>query len=180
MKNWYIRVLSLFSCLAVFGCSPEQPVVAPSVQQAVISPAEREKIRLLINELQTIAGLSDKTFAILGQEAKALVTGEKKTVDLVALVDKTKNEILAAGTDMAAKSLPEGLPPGIKQNLQEAKDGLLKAGQLKSESLEVMKRLVEEKRPGILLEYRGMVSAAAKQIDEAQMKLKQVQMAAGL
>ena len=180
MKIWNIRVLSLFSCLAVFGCSPEQQAVAPPVQQAVISPAEREKIRLLVKELQTVAGLSDKTFAILGQEAKALVTGEKKSVDQATLVDKTKNELLVAGTGMAAKSLPEGLPAGIKQNLQEAKDGLIKAGQLKSESLEVMKRLVEEKRPGILLEYRAKVSAAKKQLDEAMVKLKQVQAAAGI
>ena len=43
-----------------------------------------------------------------------------------------------------------------------------------------MKRLVEEKRPGILLEYRGKVSAAAKQMDEAMVKLKQVQTAAGI
>lgn len=180
MKIWNLRVLLLFSCLAVFGCSPEQQSVASPAQQAVISPAEREKIRLLVKELQGVAGLSDKTFAILGQEAKALMTGEKKSVDVVALVDKTKNELLAAGSDMAAKSLPEGLPPGIKQNLQEAKAGLIKAGQLKSESLEVMKRLAEEKKPGILLEYRGKVSAAAKQMDEALVKLKQVQLAAGL
>lgn len=145
MKIRCIRVLSLFSCLAIFGCSSEQQSVAPSVQQAVVSPAEREKIRLLVKELQAVAGLSDKTFAILGQEAKALVTGEKKSVDLVALVDKTKNELLAAGTDMATKSLPEGLPPGIKQNLQEAKDGLIKAGQLKGESLEVMSGLLKRR-----------------------------------
>ena len=181
MKIWSIRVLSLFSCLAFFGCSPgQQSVTPPAQEQAVISQADREKIRLLVKELQMVAGLSDKTFAILGQEAKALVTGEKKTVDLAAIVDKTKNELLAAGKGMAAKPLPDGLPAGIKQNLQEAKDGLIKAGQLKSESLEVMKRLVEEKRPGILLEYRGKVSAAAKQMDEAMVKLKQVQTAAGI
>lgn len=181
MKIWSICVLSLFSCLAFFGCSSEQQsVTAPVQEQLVISQADREKIRLLVKELQLVAGLSDKTFEILGQEAKALVTGEKKTVDLTALVDKTKNELLAAGSGMAAKSLPEGLPAGIKQNLQEAKEGLIKAGQLKSESLEVMKRLVEEKRPTILLEYRTKVSAAAKQLDETMVKLKQVQTAAGI
>jgi len=181
MKIWSICVLSLFSCLALFGCSPEQKSVTPPVkEQAAISLADREKIRLLVKELQMVAGLSDKMFAILGQEAKSLVTGEKKSVDLAALVDKTKNELLAAGKEMAAKSLPSGIPAGIKQDLQEAKDGLIKAGQLKSESLEVMKRLVEEKRPTILLEYRTKVSAAAKQLDEAMVKLKQVQTAAGI
>ena len=181
MKIWSICILSLFSCITVSGCSPErQPVLEPEQKQSAISPADREKIRLLVKELQLVAGLSDKTFTILGQEAKALVTGEKKSFDLAALVDKTKNELLAAGKGMAAKSLPEGLPVGIKQNLQEAKEGLIKAGQLKSESLEVMKRLVEEKRPTILLEYRSKVSAATKQFDEAMVKLKQVQVAAGI
>lgn len=174
-------MLSLFSCLVIVGCSSEQQsVTALAQEQVAISQSDREKIRLAVKELQLVAGLSDKTFEILGQEAKSLISGEKKSVDLASLVDKAKNELLAAGAEMTLKTLPEGLPAGIKQNLQEAKDGLIKAGQLKGESLEVMKRLVEEKKPTILLEYRSKLSDAKKQLDEAMVKLGQVQTAAGI
>ena len=66
----------------------------------------------------------------------------------------------------------------IRQNLQEAKEAMVKAGQLKSESLDTVKRLMEEKKPTILLEYRSKLSDASKQLDEAMLKLKQAQVAA--
>lgn len=172
-------VLTILFCLAVFGCSGEKPRTEPVQEPLAISQEDRERVRSVVMELQSLAGLSDKTFEILGQEAKSLLTGEK-TLDLAALADKSKNELLAAGASMTTRSLPAGLPAGIQQNLQEAKTGLIKAGQLKSESLEIMKRLIEEKSPAIFLEYRSKMAAAAKELDEAMAKLKVVQTAAGI
>ena len=59
--------------------------------------------------------------------------------DPVALVERGENELFAAGAAMAAKSLPDGLPPGIGQRLREAKEGMARVSQLKAESLEVVK-----------------------------------------
>lgn len=175
-----ICVLTIFFCLAVLGCSGEKPRTEPVQEPLAISQEDRERVRSVVKELQSLAGLSDKTFEILGQEAKSLLTGEKKALDLAALADRTKNELLAAGASMTTRSLPAGLPTGIQQNLQEAKTGLIKAGQLKSESLEIMKRLVDEKSPAIFLEYRSKMAAAAKELDEAMTKLKVVQADAGI
>lgn len=175
-----ICVLTTFFCLAVLGCSGEKPRNEPVQEPLAISHEDRESIRSVLKELQSLAGLSDKTFEILGQEAKSLLTGEKKDLDLAGLADKTKNELRAAVTTIASKPLPEGLPAGIQQNLQEAKEGLIKAGQLKSESLEIMKRLLEEKSPAIFLEYRSKMAAAVKELNEAMAKLKVVQTAAGI
>jgi hypothetical protein len=176
-----ISGLTVFLCLAVFGCTPERETGVTSVQeQSVVSLADREKIRVIVDELQGIEGLSHKAFELVGQEIKGLATGEKKSLDLAALVDKAKIEVLATGSGMAAKSLPAGLPPGIGQSLKEAKEGMVRAGQLKAESLEVVKRFIEEKNPVILLEYRSKLAMASKQLDGAMAKLKQVQAAAGI
>ena len=174
-------ILTVFLFLAVFGCTPERDVGAiPAQEQSVVTPADREKVRRIVNELQGIEGLSRKTFDLIGQEIKALASGEKISLDPVALVEKAKKELLAAGAAMVAKPLPDGLPPGIGQGLQEAKEGMVRASQLKAESLEVVKRFMEEKNPVVLMEYRSKLSIASKQLDEAMAKLKQVQAAAGI
>ena len=174
-------VLTAFFILAVFGCTPEREVGAiPAQEQSVISLADREKVRLIVNEFLGIERLPHKTFELIGQEVKGLATGEKKSPDPVALVEKAKNELLAAGAAIAAQPLPDGLPPGIRQSLQEAREGMLRAGQLKAESLEVVKRFMEEKNPVVLMEYRSKLSTASKQLDEAMAKLKQVQAEAGI
>ena len=106
-------VLTVFLFLAVFGCTPEREVGAiPAQEQSVVTPADREKVRLIVNELQGIEGLSRKTFDRIGQEIKALARGEKISLDPVALVEKSENELLAAGVAMAAKSLSDAFPRG--------------------------------------------------------------------
>ena len=57
---------------------------------------------------------------------------------------------------------------------------MVRASQLRAESLEVVKRFIKEKNPVVLLEYRSKLSIASKQLDEAMAKLKQVQAAAGI
>ena len=181
MKFSSICIWAAFLFPVVLGCTPEkQNEAAPAHEQSVLNETDRERVRTMIQDLQLTAGLPQRTFELLRKEVTALSTGKSEAVTLAALVDLAKSQILAAGADLSAKTLPEGLPAGIRQDLQQAKEAMIKAGQLKSESLDAVQRFMEEKKPMILLEYRSKLSASAKQLEEARVMLKQVRDAAGI
>ena len=108
MKIWSVCVLGILLCPAISACTPEhQPPAATTREQSVLSQADREKVLDVVKELQSVNGLSDKLFELLGKEVKVLATGERTSVDLGALLEKAKNELLTAGAGIKCK-VPAG------------------------------------------------------------------------
>ncbi|MRR06130.1 MAG: hypothetical protein EG828_04175 [Deltaproteobacteria bacterium] len=184
MTRSILLISALLSTLFV-GCSSdrnENPVTstAPPEQVKALSQADREKIATFEKELFDVEKLSKKALALVGNELKQVITGEKETVDASALVDEAKGEAKKSLDSLVAKAVPAKLPPWFTQNLVEAKKGFSAAYMAKIESFEAIKGFAEEKSPSALLEYKQKGALADKQFQEARERLAAVLTASGL
>jgi len=178
MTRSILLISALLSTLLT-GCSSdrnENPVTstAPPEQVKALSQADREKIAIFEKELFDVEKLSKKALALVGNELKQVITGEKETVDASALVDEAKGEAKKSLDSLVAKAVPAKLPPWFTQNLVEAKKGFSAAYTAKIESFEAIKRFAEEKSPAALLEYKKKGALADKQFQEARERLAAV------
>jgi hypothetical protein len=184
MKRSIILIAALFSTL-IAGCSSDKKETAvsstaPPEQVKALSQSDREKIASFEKELFDVEKLSKKALALVGNELKQVMTGEKKTVDASALVDEAKGEAKKSLDSLVAKAVPAKLPPWFTQNLMEVKKGFSDAYTAKIESFEAIKRFAEEKSPAALLEYKQKGALADKQFQAARAKLTAVLTASGL
>ena len=167
------------------GCSSEQKdtslsSVAPPEQIKALSQADREKIAAFEKELFDIERISKKAMALVGNEVRQVITGEKDSVDAAALVDAAKGEAKKSLDNLVTKYVPAKLPPWFSQNLIDAKNGYSAAYTAKIESFAAIKRFVDEKSPTALLEYRQKAALADKQFQDARVRLAAVLKASGL
>jgi hypothetical protein len=184
MTRNILLIAALLSSLFA-GCSSdknEQPVTstAPPEQVKALSQTDREKIATFEKELFDVEKLSKKAMALVGNELKQVITGEKKSVDAAALVDAAKGEAKKSLDSLVAKAVPAKLPPWFTQNLMSAKKGFSEAYTAKIESFEAIKRFAEEKSPSALLEYKQKGAFADKKFQEARERLAAVLDASGL
>lgn len=184
MTRSILLISALLSSLFV-GCSSdrnEKPVtsVAPQEQVKALSQADREKIATFEKELFDIEKLSKNALALVGNELKQVITGEKETVDASVLVDEAKGEAKNSLDSLVAKAVPAKLPPWFTQNLVEAKKGFSDAYRAKIESFEAIKRFAEEKSLAALLEYKQKGALADKQFQADRERLAAVLTASGL
>lgn len=171
---------SLFTVTAV-GCSSEKvPEQVTEQKTMALSSIEQEKIRLFMKELNTVTELPDKTFSLVAQELMVLVAGNWDVTRLNGLMATAGKEVADMTRRLAAIAVPDGISPEIKQQLQKLKDGVVTAGQLKGESLAVITRALEEKKPMILLEYRKKMAEVGKQLDEVRQNMKKLQTDTGI
>ena len=178
MTRSILLISALLSTLLT-GCSSdrnENPVTstAPQEQVKALSQADREKIATFEKELFDVEKISKKAMALIGNEIKQVITGEKKAVDASTLVDAAKGEAKKSLDSLVAKAVPAKLPPWFTQNLVEAKKGFSAAYTAKIESFEAIKRFAEEKSPAALLEYKKKGALADKQFQEARERLAAV------
>lgn len=178
MTAW---LLTAFFGVAVAGCSPESRQDTAPVQKAMdLSLAEREKIQRFVQELYPVVELPDKTLALISKELMALVAGEWSSARLTGLVATARSEVLAMTGRLASLPVPAGISTDVRQQLENVKEGLVKAGQLKSEALDAVKRSIEEKKPTILLEFRSKLAEVSKQLDDVRQELKKIQNDTGI
>jgi len=180
-KVFFMAIMTV----AIFGCSSEKKETqamstAPPEQVKSLSQADKEKIMAFKKELFDIEKLSNKALALVGDEIKLVVKGEKDAVDVASLVDKAKSESKKSLDNLLKETVPGKLPPWFTQNLAEAKKGFLDGYKIKAESFAAVKRFVDEKSPMALLEYKQKDAQANKLLQDARGKLDNVLAAAGL
>jgi len=183
MTKSILLIAALISSLFA-GCSSdrnEKPVTptAPPEEVRALSQGDREKIAAFEKELFSIENLSKKALAIVGNELKQVLKGEKDTVDVTALVEKAKGEASQSLNNLLTVAVPAKLPPWFTQNLMDAKKGFSDAYTAKIESFEAVKRFVDEKSPAALLEYRQKGTLADRQFQDARERLAAVLKASG-
>jgi hypothetical protein len=184
MTRSILLIAALFSFLFA-GCSSDKKETAvsstaPPEQVKALSQADREKIASFGKELFDVEKLSKKAMALVGNELKQVITGEKESVDAAALVDAAKVEAKKSLDSLVAKAVPAKLPPWFTQNLVDAKKGFSEAYTAKIESFEAIRRFAEEKSPSSLLEYKQKGALADKQFQAARERLAAVLDASGL
>jgi hypothetical protein len=184
MTRNILLIAALLSSLFA-GCSSdrnEKPVTStvPPEQVKALSQTDREKIATFEKELFDVEKLSKKAMALIGNELKQAITGEKETMDASALVDAAKGEAKKSLDSLLATTVPAKLPLWFTQNLVSAKKGFSDAYTAKIESFEAIKRFSEEKNPSDLLEYKQKGALADKKFQEARERLAAVLDASGL
>ncbi len=180
-----LLLLAAVVSLSLLGCSSEKKqeqasTPAPPEQIKLLSRADREKIIAFKKDLLDIENVSKKALALVGDEIKLVVKGEKESVDVASLVDKAKVEAGKSLNELITKSVPEKLPTWFSRNLADAKKGFQEGYTAKMESFAAIKRFIDEKSPMALLEYRQKDSQADKLLQDARGKLTLVLAAAGL
>ncbi len=182
MKNRFIRaiiVLTLFG--AIFGCSSEKPVEVPQKQRVIpLSLADKEKVAAFRNEMVSLENLSDKTLKLAGKEIMNLAKGGEFSMNLSDLAGKAGSECRQTCEALAKKAVPETLPPEIKANLSEAKDGLMAGYKAYGESFAAINSLITEKKPLALIEYKRKSSQANDLIAAANSRLEKALGLAGI
>ncbi len=171
--------------IALVGCSSEKKETqvtapAPPEQIRLLSEADKEKIIAFKNELLDIENVSKKAFALVGDELKLVLKGEKDAFDVASLVDKAKSESGKCVDNLLKEAVPETLPPWFRKNLQDVKNGFMDGYKAKIESFAAVKRFVDEKNPKALLDYRQKEAEANKLLQDARDKLTVVMAATGL
>ncbi len=180
-----LLLLAAVVSLSLLGCSSEKKqeqvsAPAPPEQIKLLSQADREKIIAFKKDLLDIENVSKKALALVGDEIKLVVKGEKESVDVASLVDKAKVEAGKSLNQLITKSVPEKLPPWFSRNLADAKKGFQEGYAAKMESFAAIKRFIDEKSPMALLEYRQKDTQADKLLHDASGKLTLVLAAAGI
>lgn len=183
MKRSMIVIVAIISLIGA-GCSSEQKDTslssgAPPEQIKALSQTDREKIVAYEKELFDIERISKKAMALVGNEVRQVITGEKESVDTTALVDAAKGEAKKSLDTLVKKVVPANLPPWFTKNLVNAKKSFSEAYSAKIESFEAVKKFIDEKNPAALLEYKKKGALADKQFRDAREKLAAVLKASG-
>ncbi len=172
--------------LAITGCNSKEQKEetvssqAPPEQVKMLSQADRDNITAFRKDLLSIENVSKNALTLVGEEVKLVIKGEKGSIDMASLVDKAKAESGTLIGSLVKEAVPGKLPPWFSRNLTDAKDGFCAAYKAKIESLDAVKKFLEDKNPLSLLEYRKKAALADKLIENAKGKLALVWSAAGL
>jgi hypothetical protein len=161
--------------IALCGCSTEK---APDPQQQIpavtLSPADKEKLIAFQKELLSVESLANKAVKLAGDELKSVIKEGKISTSLPSIIDKAKAECLLAGETLAKKTVPEALPPEIKNLLNDGKTGLIASYKAYAESFDAIRSFFTDKNPLALLEYRKKYSQAEGLFNGATDKIKKV------
>lgn len=182
-----MRLYSLFLIavllLALAGCSSDKKETSqtppPPEQVKALSQFDREKIAAFGKDLFDIDKISAKAMALVGNEIKQVLTGQKESVDTASLLDAAKSEAGKSLENMLNKAVPEKLPPWFAQNLADTKKGFADAYTAKIASFDAIMKFMNEKNPAALIEYKQKAALADKSFRNAREKLAVVLNATG-
>jgi hypothetical protein len=170
--------------LALVGCSSDKNEISqappPAEQIKALSELDREKIAAFGKELFNIDRISAKAMALVGNEIKQVITGQKESVDAASLLDAAKGEAGKSLENMLKKAVPEGLPPWFVQNIGDAKKSFSDAYTARIASFDAIRRFIDEKNPVALIEYKQKAALADKTFRDARQKLAGILNASGL
>jgi hypothetical protein len=179
----YVVLIALIcGIIALSGCTAEKPQQPPAAQlpSFSLSPADKEKLAAFQKEILSVESITDKAVKLAGDELKNVLTGGSISGSLPSLIDKAKAECLLAGEALAKKPVPEGLPPEVKNLLNDGRGGLIAAYTAYAESYSAIKSFIADKNPLALLEYRKKSSQAQDLYNSAADKFKTIMTAAGI
>lgn len=180
-----IMCLVVLVSLVIAGCSSGEkdsqvsPAV-PSEQVKALSLADKEKIATFEKELFDLEKISGKAVDLVGNEVKQVMTGKKESVDLAVLVEAAKGEARQSLDNLAAKAVPDKLPPWFSRNLTDAKKGFSEAFKARIESFESLKKVMEEKSLTAMLEYKQKSALADRLFKDSRDRIALVLKASGL
>lgn len=182
MRRYSLLLFSL-SLLVLVSCTSDKKEASqtppPPEQIKALSQLDKEKIAAFGKGLFAIDRLSAKAMALVGNEIKQVVTGQKESVDAASLMDAAKGEAGKALDNMLKKSVPEGLPPWFTQNLGDAKKGFFDAYTARIASFDAIRRFIDEKSPAAVIEYKQKAALADKSFRVARERLAVVMKASG-
>ena len=177
-----IALISLVICMfSICGCSTEK---APESQQQDVpqfklSQADKEKLVKFQKEILNMESITDKAIKLAGNELKNFIKSGEPSMSMSGVLDRTKAECKRAAELLAKKTIPETLPPDVKNYLTKGRTDLIAAYGAYAESYDAIRRFVTDKNPMALLEYRKKSSQAQELYNGATEKFKMIIGAAG-
>lgn len=167
------RFVVIVASLAIIACSQEKPAEVPQKLPTVtLSPAERESLLSFQKSLVNTEYIADKAVKVAVDEIKNVISGGQVTIDLPAIVERTKGECLKAGTELAKSAIPAKLPPELQASLRDGRDGLIASYKAYGEAFDAVRSFTTEKNPMLLLEYRKKYAQAQELYGSAAQKIK--------
>jgi len=183
MSHYRLLLISL-SLLSMVSCSSDTKETSqtppPPEQIRALGESDRERIAAFGKDLFNIEKISASAMALVGNEIKQVITGQKESVDVASLLDAAKGVVGESLERMLNKKVPEKLPPWFARNLGEAKKGFADAYAAKTASFDEARRFLEEKNPAALIEYKQKAALADKTFRDARERLAAVLKAAGI
>lgn len=175
------RLLLVIASLTIVACSQEKPAEVPQKLPAVtLAAAERESLLSFQKNLVNTEYIADKAVKVAVDEIKNVISGGQVTIDLPAIIDRTKGECLKAGTELAKSTIPAKLPPELQASLRDGRDGLIASYKAYGEAFDAIKSFTAEKNPMMLLEYRKKYSQAQELYGSAAQKIKMALSSCGI
>lgn len=175
------RLLLVIASLTIVACSQEKPAEVPQKLPAVtLAPAERESLLSFQKNLVNTEYIADKAVKVAVDEIKNVISGGQVTIDLPAIVERTKGECLKAGTELAKNAIPAKLPPELQASLRDGRDGLIASYKAYGEAFDAIRSFTAEKNPMLLLKYRKKYSQAQELYGSAAQKIKMALSSCGI
>jgi len=178
----HIVLIALISgCMALCACSTEKaPEPLQPIPAITLSSVDKEKLLAFQKEILNIESLTDKAVKLAVDELKTVIKGGGVSINLPSIIDKAKAECQLAGESLAKKSVPEALPPEVKNLLNNGKTGLIASYTAYAESFDAIRSFITDKNPMALLEYRKKYSQAQELFTGATENIKIIMTAAGV